>query len=115
MRASSSPSPTSALKRARGKPPDKIHPKLGGRFGYFLLFLLGGGEGGVRGARRGGVSLKIPEGGASARRGRRGQRVSAGNCGGGGLNISVQGRNSHQESKTVQQSKFLSEHFPLGS
>ena len=28
--------------------------KLGGRFGYFLFFLLGEGEGGVRGARRGG-------------------------------------------------------------
>ena len=28
----------------------KSEHSLGGRFGYFLFFLLGGGEGGVRGA-----------------------------------------------------------------
>ena len=31
--------------------------QLGGRFGYFFLFLLGGGERGVRGARRGGGTI----------------------------------------------------------
>ena len=30
---------------------------LGGRFGYFLFFLLGGGEGGVQGAGRGGREI----------------------------------------------------------
>ena len=43
--------------------------KLGGRFGYFLFFLLGDREGGVRGRRGGGGGvrflLKIPEGGVS--------------------------------------------------
>ena len=47
---------------------------FGGRFGYFYFFLLGEGEGGVRGARRGGVGflLKIPggEGFQPDRRGR---------------------------------------------
>ena len=32
---------------------------LRGRFGYFLFFLLGGGEGGVRGARKWGESVFI--------------------------------------------------------
>ena len=43
-------------------------PHLGGRFGYFLFFLLGEGEGRVRGAEGWGVGgvdflLKIPKGG----------------------------------------------------
>ena len=57
---------------------------LGGRFGYFLFFLLGGGEEGVRGARRGGgvgLLLKIPGGGPRRERG--GGRVCAGNSGEG--------------------------------
>ena len=39
---------------------------LGGRFGYLVFFLLEGGEGGVRGARKGagvGSLLKMPGGG----------------------------------------------------
>ena len=77
--------------------------ELGGRFGYFLLFLLGGGEGAVRGARKGGVGflLKIPgegrEGGGS---------IGPGGCpqgigGGGGLNMLFRGRNSHQVNFTT--------------
>ena len=64
---------------------------LGGRFGYFLFFLLGGGEGEVQGDReRGGVGflLKIPLGGVG--------RMSAANLG-GGLNIFFRGRNARQE------------------
>ena len=54
---------------------------LGGRFGYFLLFLLGGGEGGVQGDREGwGVGFLIENlrtgGGVSARKGGAG----AGGC-----------------------------------
>ena len=68
-------------------------PHLGGRFGYFIFFLLRGGKGGVQGDReggrsqffienpmRGGFSQEGVEGGEGAR------RVSAGNLGelGGG-------------------------------
>ena len=66
---------------------------LGGRFGYFLFFLLRGGEGGVRGDREGGgvgFLLKIPGGGVS-QRGWEGARGPGGclqgiwrNWGGGG-------------------------------
>ena len=45
---------------------------LGGSFGYFFnFFLLGEGEGGVRGAGRGGVVslLKIPQGGGGLEEG----------------------------------------------
>ena len=60
---------------------------LGGRFGYFYVFLLGGGEGGVRGAWGVGGEdflLKISGGGGGAR-GRGCLREIWG--GGGGLNI----------------------------
>ena len=61
---------------------------LGGRFGYFLFFLLGGGEGGLRRQKGVGFSLKIPGGGGlpgeRRRGGRRAGRVSARNWGGGG-------------------------------
>ena len=63
---------------------------LGGRFGFFLCFLLGGGEGGVRGARRWrgfGFLLKIPGGGFSPERGGgpEGLGCLRGFGGGGGL------------------------------
>ena len=60
---------------------------LGGRFGYFLFFLLGGvGKGSPRGRERGGgFSWKIPGGGGSPRRvgagGRGAGRVFEGNLG----------------------------------
>ena len=65
---------------------------LGGRFGYFLFFLLWEGEGGVRGAGRQGGSvflLKIPGGGGSPEdgrgpRGREGVCSELGNFRGGG-------------------------------
>ena len=66
---------------------------LGGRFEYFLFFLLAGGKGGVRGDRGGGgcFLLKIPGGGGSPRRGG-GRGGWVGVCGefggeGGGLNF----------------------------
>ena len=69
---------------------------LGGRFGYFLFVLIGGREGAVRGARKGGgrFSLKIPGGGVgSPRRGGGGE--GSGGClrgiSGGGLNIFFSG------------------------
>ena len=72
---------------------------LGGRFGYFLFFLLGGGRGsGSPRHREGGRFglLKIPGGeGGSPKRGGGGRgagRVSAGNSGQGwGLNIFFSG------------------------
>ena len=70
----------------------------------FYFFLLGGGEGGVRGAGRGGGGdflLKIPGGGVSRAgggRGARGRESVCGELGGGGLNIFFRGRNSHQVS-----------------
>ena len=66
-------------------------PSLGGRFRSFLFFLLGGGEGGVRGASTGGggvgLFLKIP-----GRSSRGGEGGAAGWClrgvfGGGGGNV----------------------------
>ena len=77
---------------------------LGGRFGYFLFFLLGGGEGGVQGDREwGGVGflLKVPGGGGgfSQEGASRGAgRVSAGIfLGLGGQNIFLGGRNARQD------------------
>ena len=63
-----------------------IFKVLGGRFGYFLFFLLGEGEGGAHEAPGGGAtgfSLKITEGGRGSRkgRGRVARRVSAANWG----------------------------------
>ena len=75
------------LEKEKKKTRKKPHKKgifLGGRVGYFLFFfLLGKGEGGVRGARRGGIHflLKIPGGGGFSRRGRGAGRVSAANLG----------------------------------
>ena len=69
---------------------------LGGRFGYFLFFPLGGGAGEVRGARkgRGRFFIENPRGGGGSptREGAEGRgagRVSAGILlgGGGGVNI----------------------------
>ena len=63
---------------------------LGGRFGYFLFFPFGGGEGGVRGVRGGGAwfLLKIPRGGGGLAEegagGRGARRMFAGNLGGRG-------------------------------
>ena len=63
-------------------------PELGGRFGYifFFGFLIGGREGAVRGARKGGgrFFIEIPGGGAlPGGVGEGAGRVSAGNLGGG--------------------------------
>ena len=59
-----------------------------GRFGYFYFFLLGEGEGGVRGAGREGggrLLLENPRRGVSRRgRGREGVCGELGNCGAGG-------------------------------
>ena len=71
----------------------------------FFVFLLGGGEGGVRGAGRGRGTIFIENprrggGGVSQARGGRGARGREGVCGEfgeGGLNIFFRGRNSHQE------------------
>ena len=79
---------------------------LGGRFGYFLFFLLGGEEGGVRGARRGGgvsFGLKIPGGGGggSFRRGGvpRGQEGVCRDV--GGAKYFFWGRNSNPEGPAI--------------
>ena len=75
---------------------------LGGRFGYFLFFLLGGGEGRVRGAGKGGgrFFIEYPRRGgvswAGGAGGSRGQEGVCGEFGGGGLNIFFRGRNRHQ-------------------
>ena len=67
---------------------------LGGRFGYFLFFLLGEGEGGVRGAGREGGSVFIENPGGGGWGFQDGRGRGAGRClwrvgefGGGGLNI----------------------------
>ena len=55
-----------------------------------VFFSAWGGEGGVRGARKGagvGFFIENPRGGGSPREGREAWRVSVGNLGGGGLNI----------------------------
>ena len=59
------------------------NPFLGGRFGYFLFFLHGEGEGGVRGVGRGGVRflLKIPGGGEGFLQDGKGLRGWEGVCG----------------------------------
>ena len=68
----------------------------------FYFFLLGGGEGGVQGARRGrgsGLLLEMRGGeGGFSQRGGGWPRGLEGVCGefGGGLNIFFRGRNSHQ-------------------
>ena len=52
------------------------HSWLGGRFGYFLFFLLGGGEGGSEAPGRGGgrlFLLKIPRGGGVSQEGGEGR------------------------------------------
>ena len=70
---------------------------LGGRFGYFLFFLLEGGEGGVRGHWEGGGRLLIENprrgGGVSWVGEGGGVRGLEGVCGGmgGGLNIFCSG------------------------
>ena len=47
-----------------------IETSLGGRFGYFLCFLLEAGEGGVRGAGKEGFFLRKSQGGSVSRAGR---------------------------------------------
>ena len=67
----------------------------------FYFFLLGEGEGGVRGARKGGGRFFIENptrGGLSRRgRGREGVCGEFGNSGGGGQNIFFRARNIHEE------------------
>ena len=61
------------------------HSHLGGRFGYFLFFLLGEGEGGVRGVGRDGGGrflLKSQEGGGGVLLEGEGPRGREGVCGG---------------------------------
>ena len=78
---------------------------LGGRFGYFLFFSGWGRGWGVRGVGRVRGALVFnwnprKGGGFSQERGVGGRdagRVSAGNFGGGGLNMFFRGRNSRQE------------------
>ena len=86
-----------------------ILKSLSGRFGYFLFFLLGEGEGGVRGPGGGwgSVSYWNPRRGVSRRgKGRRAGRVSAANwgiAGGGGANIFFfRGLNVHQEAEVAK-------------
>ena len=57
------------LSTVAGSPCSTFH--LGGRFGYFLFFLLRKGQGGVRGTGRGGCrfNLKIPGGGGGLQEG----------------------------------------------
>ena len=71
----------------------------------FYFFLLGEGEGGIRGAGKGGESvffhLKIPGGGGKAGRGRGAGRVPAANWGilggRGGAKYFFRGRHVHQD------------------
>ena len=87
----------------------RLQIQLGGHFEYSLyFFLLGEGEGGVRGGRKGRGSvflLKIPGGGGGGSPTREGGgrgagRVSAGKCGGGELNISL-GAEKHTKSEKL--------------
>ena len=68
----------------------------------FYFFLLGGGEGGVRGEREGGGRFFIENPGGVSQEGGRGGGapggcLPAGNLRGGGLNIFFRGRNSRQD------------------
>ena len=104
-----------------------LNPILGRRFGYFYFFLLGEGEGGVRGARRGGGCRLLIEDrrrGVSRRGGAEGPGGRLRRIGelrrGGGLNIFFRGRNVHQvydNCTNLQPEKSLrpqrySRHFP---
>ena len=84
------------LERGTGKLKEVLHLlRLGGRFETILFFLLREGEGGVRGARRGGRGhflLKILPGGGGFQEGEgprgRGECLQRiGKCWGGGLHI----------------------------
>ena len=83
---------------------------------FYFFFLLGEGEGGVRGAREGGgvgFLLKIPRGGGGFPGGEGAGRVSAVHWGifaggGGGLNIFFRGRNVHQ---VTGRTKLFSNYF----
>ena len=92
-----------------------------------IFFLLGGGEGGVRGARKGvGGYSKSEEGGVFKIRGgggvllgegradRGARRMSAGNLGGPNLSLFL-GRNSHQEQflSYFQSSYQKTQYLPL--
>ena len=86
--------------------------KLGGRFGYFLFFLLGEGKGESEAPGEGGGSvfynIENPGGGLPGQEGLRGQEgvcCELGNCLGRGLNFFWGGRNVHQVKKS--QSMFL--------
>ena len=62
-------------------PSYSLNFKLGRRLGYFLFFLLGGGEWGVRGARNGGQSLiEDPRGGGVLPREEGGREQGLGGC-----------------------------------
>ena len=88
---------------------------LGGRFGYFLFFLLGEGEGGVRGARRGvggiGSLLKIPGGGGvfQEQEGPGGCLRRIGDFWGGGANIFFFGAETFIKVWVTAQRRLFSE------
>ena len=97
---------------------------IGGRFGYFLFFFCSGeGEGGVRGARRGGgigfLIANPTRGGGRFPGGGGAGRVSAANWGiwgGGGLNIFFRARNVHQGNcieKKNQKSRMTSDYLSV--
>ena len=90
---------------------------MGGRFGYFLFFLLGTGERGVRGAARGWGTiflLKIPGGGGVSRAGWGGASGREGVCaefgGGGGAKYFFFGAEIPTKNFGVQETVLLVNH-----
>ena len=90
----------------QGSGPEKLFASsgnLGGRFGYFLFFLLGGGEGGPRrqkGGGRGQFFIENPRrGGLPGEKRRGGGAEGPGGClratWGGGAKYFFRGRNAH--------------------
>ena len=86
---------------------------LGGRFGYFLFSLLGGGEGGVQGDREGVGRFLVenPRGGGCLPGRGEWQGGREGVCrefgGGGVLNIFLSGRNAHQALQITSSLSYL--------